>query len=482
MKTKYSDLTPEQQDAIDGLLNEQSGAIDGLPDEQSGAPDRFYSFDDTGNAHRFADNFGGIFRYDHADKAWLYWDKTRWKYDDDGAVFRAVNASVESMKKELGYYRSSGDNDAADAFSKHMKYSRSHKGKTACENECRPILPVTPAQLDRHKMAFNTLSGVLSLKSGTLNAHDPDRFITKLSPVAPSDNSDCPIWRRFLDEVFRGDTELIRYIQKAVGYSLTGRTSEQCAFFLYGTGRNGKSTFLDVISDICGDYAVNIQPETLMIKPNSSGASSDIARLRGARFVTSTEPNEGMRINEGLLKQLTGEDIVTARKLYGNEFEFRPEFKLWMATNHKPIIRGTDLGIWRRVHMIPFAATIPESRVDRQLGEKLRAEYSAILRWAVEGCLLWQSEGLDMPRSVRDAVAEYRREMDVISAFIEDRCEVRDGAHVKAGVLFAAYAEWAERFNEHKFSNTKFGVEVAKRFKKVVQRDGKYYVGISLLN
>ncbi|MDE7229849.1 MAG: hypothetical protein K2N56_05150 [Oscillospiraceae bacterium] len=471
MKTKYSDLTSEQQDAIDGLLNEQSSM-----------PDRFYSFDDTGNAHRFTDNYGEIFRYNHADKAWLYWDKTRWKYDDDGAVFRAVNASVESMKNELEYYRSNGEKDAEDAFSKHMKYSRSHKGKTACESECRPILPVTPGQLDQHKMAFNTPSGVLSLKSGKLTAHDPNWFITKLSPVEYAETPhSCPVWERFLDEVFRGDKELIRYIQKAVGYSLTGRTSEQCAFFLYGTGRNGKSTFLDVISDICGDYAVNIQPETLMIKPNSNGASSDIARLRGARFVTSTEPNEGMRINEGLLKQLTGEDIVTARKLYGNEFEFRPEFKLWMATNHKPIIRGTDLGIWRRVHMIPFSATIPESRVDKQLGEKLRAEYPAILRWAVEGSLMWQREGLDMPGAVRAAVAEYRREMDVVSAFIEDRCEVRDGAYVKASTLFAAYVEWAEKFNEHKFSNTKFGAEVAKRFKKVARTGGNYYIGISLL-
>ena len=282
MKTKYSDLTSEQQDAIDGLLNEQSA-------------DRFYSFDDTGNAHRFVDNYGGLFRYNHIDKSWLYWDKTRWKYDADGAVFRAVNVSVESMKNELKYYQSNGEKDAEDAFSKHMKYSRSHKGKTACESECRPILPVTPEQLDQHKMALNTLSGVISLKSGKLTAHDPNWLITKLSPVdiLAERDSGCPRWKKFLSEIFRGDDELIHYVQKAVGYSLTGRTDEQCAFFLYGSGNNGKSTFLDVIRDICGDYAINIQPETLMIKPNSSGANSDIARLRGARFVTSTEPNEG---------------------------------------------------------------------------------------------------------------------------------------------------------------------------------------------
>lgn len=148
-----------------------------------------------------------------------------------------------------------------------------------------------------------------------------------------------------------------------MGYSLTGSTTEQCAFFLYGTGRNGKSTFIDIIRDIFGDYAANIQPETIMVRSNQSTAiNSDIARLKGARLVTSVEPNEGVRINEGLLKQLTGDDTVTARKLYGDEFEFKPEFKLWMATNHKPVIRGTDTGIWRRIHMIPFTVQIPEER------------------------------------------------------------------------------------------------------------------------
>lgn len=348
-------------------------------------------------------------------------------------------------------------------------------------NEVMHHVPILPSQLDRYKAALNTPGGVIDLKSGALAPHDPKNYFTKITAVEYSENADCPRWTAFLDDIFGGDKDLIRYVQKAVGYSLTGATSEQCAFFLYGTGRNGKSTFIDIIRDIFGDYAANIQPETIMARSNQSTAiNSDIARLKGARLVTSVEPNEGVRINEGLLKQLTGDDTVTARKLYGDEFEFKPEFKLWMATNHKPVIRGTDTGIWRRIHMIPFTCVIPEGKVDRRLKYKLSAELTGIFRWAVEGCLLWQKEGLKMPRAVLEEVREYRREMDVISAFVEDKCTVGKGLSVKSSQLFAAYLNWAEQNNEYRMSSTKFGMELAKRFEKVKGRGCNYYSGITL--
>ena len=257
--------------------------------------------------------------------------------------------------------------------------------------------------------------------------------MTKLVPGEYDPKAACPVWKNFLDTVFAGDADLIRYVQKAVGYSLTGDTSEQCVFFLYGTGSNGKSTFLSTIRQVFGDYAANVQPETLMVKPSSSGgANSDIARLKSARFVTSTEPNEGMRLNEGLIKQLSGEDSVTARKLYSDEFEFLPEFKLWMGANHKPIIRGTDTGIWRRVHMIPFEVSISDEKKDKHLPGKLRGEIAGILNWAVEGYRLYASEGLKMPGAVAKAVAEYRHEMDSISQFLEECTE--PGGEVPANV------------------------------------------------
>ena len=217
-----------------------------------------------------------------------------------------------------------------------------------------------------------------------------------------------------------------------------------------------------------------------MVRPHTgSGANSDIARLKGARFVTSVEPSEGMKLNEGLLKQLTGGDKVTARYQYGSEFEFIPEFKLWMGTNHKPIIRGTDTGIWRRVHLIPFTVTIPEDKVDKHLSHHLRAELPGILRWAVEGCLMWQREGLKKPKVVEDAVKEYRGEMDVVAAFLDACCVVGPGRE-KTTDLYQSYIRWADENNEYKMSSRKFGQEMAKRFERTKSNGACYYNGLIL--
>lgn len=444
---------------------------------------RNYSMDDMGNALRFVDLFGDNIRYNYNDKKWLYYNKLKWCVDNDGTVERLVDIAVESMKAEMKHYieNEGADGEITKAFQKHMKSSRSNKGRDSLMKVARHHVPVLPMQLDRYKMALNTPSGVLNLKNGELSESKPEYYFTKITAVEYSKEAECPRWLQFLDEIFDGDRELIRYIQKAVGYTLSGSTAEQCVFFLYGTGRNGKSTFLDVIREVFGDYASNIQPETIMVKNNSASAiNSDIARLKGARLVTSVEPNEGVKINEGLIKQLTGDDMVTARKLYSEEFEFKPEFKLWMATNYKPIIRGTDTGIWRRIHMIPFTVAIPSEKVDKNLKYKLRAEMTGIFRWCIDGCLMWQNEGLKMPKAVLDSVREYRREMDVISAFIEDKCEL--SGSVQSSVLYACYAQWAQDNNEYCMSATKFSMEISKRFEKVKTRTGKYYNGISIFN
>ena len=442
-----------------------------------------YTMDDMGNAQRFVDLFGDQIRYCYTDKKWLWYDSRKWCYDNEGMRERMADRAIEAMKAEAKFYIQADEEnggDMAKAFEKHMKKSRFYNSRISMLNMVQHHVPVLPFQLDRYKMVLNTPSGVLNLKSGELKEHKPEYYLTKITPVEFSENAECPKWLEFLNEIFDGDKDLIRYIQKAVGYTLTGSTAEQCAFFLYGTGKNGKSTFLDIIRDVFGDYAANIQPETIMVKSNTGGnANSDIARLKGARLVTSVEPNEGVRINEGLLKQLTGDDPVTARKLYSEEFEFKPEFKLWIATNHKPIIRGTDTGIWRRIHMIPFTVQIPEEKVDKNLKHKLKAEMTGIFKWCVDGCLMWQREGLKMPKAVLDSVREYRREMDVISAFIEDKCQI--GGSVQSSVLYAAYSSWAEENNEYRMSATKFGLEIAKRFEKIKGRT-IHYNGISLFS
>lgn len=444
-------------------------------------PPKRYTFDDTGNAQRLIDAYPGVLRYCFPDKEWLYYDTRKWRRDETGVIRRRADEVIEHMGGQLQVYLDHASPEAAPEvekqFHKHVRASRSNRAKTAMIQEAQHRAPILPAELDRHVDKLNTPNGVLDLKTGVLEAHDPALLLSKMTHVEYLDKMECPLWRAFLDDIFDHDGALIAYVQTAVGYSLTGHTSEQCAFFCYGAGRNGKSTFLDTLSAILGDYAVNIQPDTLMVRP-AGAVNSDIARLKGARFVTSTEPNEGVRLNEGLVKQLTGGDRVTARRLYREEFEFTPEFKLWMATNHKPIIRGTDVGIWRRIHLIPFTVQIPEDRVDKTLKYTLRREAPAILSWAVEGCRRWRAHGLQPPAAVVAATRAYRNEMDVVELFLQE-CTAQ-GGEAGASDLFKAYLQWAEENNEYKMSGTRFGKEVSGRCPKRHGKHGWIYVGLSL--
>ena len=435
-----------------------------------------YAYDDTGNADRFVDRFVNRVKYSYIDKGWYFYNGKKWEFDLQGQVKSLTEEVIQNMKVELAYCE---NEDEEKQFFKHLKYTRNNKGKTNMLKESEHRLSILPDEFDRKKDVFNCMNGVVSLRNGELSNHSYEQYLSKISYVEYTDNIDCPMWIEFLNQIFGHDQELIDYIQKAVGYSMSGSTKEQCVFFCYGNGRNGKSTFLDIISAIMGDYATNIQPETIMVQNRQSGANSDIARLKGARFVTTVEPNEGARINEGLLKQLTGGDIVTARHLYGREFEFEPEFKLWMSTNHKPIIRGRDLGIWRRMHLIPFTVQIPDEKVDKNLKYKLKKELTGILNWAVEGAIKWQREGLEMPKAVKEAVKEYQSEMDVISAFL-DECTERGPGEIKASELYKAYTHWADENNEYKMSNTRFGKEIGLRFQRIKRRDAYYFQGIRL--
>ena len=442
---------------------------------------KMYRFDDTGNAERMFDAFGDILRYCYTDKKWLYYADGKWNYDNIGYHRRIADTVAVMLENDFPLYE--GDEKLEKAFHKHLKKTRDYSGKTNMLREYEHYSPVIPRMLDRNKSIIGCKNGILDLKDGKLYPHDKNAFITKQVPLNYNPEAPEPkLWLSFLNDIFGGNTELIHYIQKCVGYSLTGSTVEQCIFFLHGTGGNGKSVFLDIIRYIMGDYATNIQPQTIMTSQRTGNApNGDIARLKGARFVTSVEPNEGVFLDEGLVKQLTGDDMVTARKMFGEEFEFKPEFKIWMATNHKPRIRGTDDGIWRRIHLIPFEVKIPEEKKDKNLKYKLVKEAESVFKWAVEGCLLWRSEGLSKPKSVSDATNEYRREMDIISAFIEDCCTVGSG-QTKALDLYVAYIDWAETNNEYKMPNTKFGLEMAKRFEKIKNRSGAFYQGILMKN
>ena len=266
---------------------------------------------------------------------------------------------------------------------------------------------------------LNVRNGTIDVGTGEFREHRQENMITKIANVDYDPQADCPVWKQFVREIMGCKGDLIHFLQTAAGWALSRDTSEQTMFILYGTGANGKSTFLNTIMHLLGDYAIATFTETFMRK-NGDQNTNDVARLRGTRFVTTTEAEQGRRLSEPIIKQITGNDRMTARFLYGEYFNFVPTCKIFLATNHKPVIKGTDHGIWRRIKLIPFTTRILDEKQDKRLDEKLKAEASGILNWLLEGTYRWRKERLRVPAAILHATDEYRGEMDVIGNFLKE--------------------------------------------------------------
>jgi len=351
--------------------------------------------------------------------------------------------------------------------------------------QSEPGIPVQPEDLDGDRWLLNCPNGTLDLRTGIPRPHRQADLLTKCLPVAYDPHAACPTWERFFWRIMGGttrdeDTEdmtagalenrqaadqrakrLIGFLQRAIGYSLTGETREQCLFVLHGSGANGKSTCLEVLQTLLGDYAQSTPSASLLAKDRHDGIPNDIARLRGARLVTAVEIGQGRRLNEELMKRLTGQDTMTARFLHAEFFDFRAEFKLFIACNHLPTITGTDHAIWRRIRLIPFTVTIPETEQDKDLPAKLQAELPGILRWAVEGCLAWQREGLGTPEEVIEATKDYRASMDVFEGFLADECYRLPGAQAKASELYDSYERWCNANDVEALNKRAFGMRLS---------------------
>lgn len=470
---------------------------------------KYYTVDDTGNGEWFVDVYQDKVKYNCTDSAWYIYDGKRWREDTTKEINRLADEftlevkatlmnRLEDMIKEK--YDLSGITDPKEkqkmeiernkvieeqrqAIAKRVKKIRNVTGKKAflTEAQSKKEVPVTTTDFDEDIMTLNLQNGVMNLNTGELTSHSPNMLLSKICNASYDESAKCPQWLEFLSVIFNGDRELIEYVQKIVGYILTGSTKEQCLFFFYGDGSNGKSVFVDTIAYILGDYVFNIQADSLMTKmyANSSGPSDDIARLVNARLVTSSEPNEGSRLDEGLIKQLTGGDKVTARRLRANFFDYVPKFKICISTNHKPYIRGLDTGIWRRLKIVPFTAYIPPEKQDKNLKSKLLAEKDGILMWALEGLKKYQAVGLDMPQAVKEATEEYKVEMDILGQFLEEAMEESKEDRVNSSCLYQNYCEWADKNNVYKMTLTKFGLEVSKRYNKVKSNGLIYYEGIT---
>lgn len=448
---------------------------------------KHFSYDDTGNSGRFMRAFGERVKYSYNNKKWYYYSGKVWVVDDLGKVYEMADMIANSIGKEPIFVADENDEKAIEtaekALKKHQKYTRSVSGKRNMLVDTQHQVSIGTDAFDRDPYLFNTTSGYIDLNNGYLMEHQPSKMMSRMSYSEYNPQSKSPLWDQFLFDIFEGNVELIQYLKRAIGYSMSADTSEQVMFFLLGDGQNGKSVFVNIIEDVMGTYATNIQPSTLMAKNNRDGssASPDIARLKGARFVATSEPNKGMKLDEGIVKQMTGDDKITARFLNAEFFEFNPEFKIWMTTNHKPIIQGTDNGIWRRIVIIPFNHIIPKDKVDKKLTSKLKGELSGVLNWCIEGYLEWREIGLQEPDIIKIQREDYRDEMDIVRRFINETCEINSNQEESASSLWQAFKSWSKENNEWDgMSNKKFGAELTKRFEKRKSQGRIIYAGLSL--
>ena len=427
----------------------------------SGQPARL---DDTANAERFVTQHGNDVRYDHSGRQWYIWTGTHWRRDDDGGIQRLAKMTARAIYEEAAAAAKAGLDGAAAELSKWARHSAAEPRRNAMLNLARAEKPiaVTHDCFNRHDLLVNVQNGTIDLATGQQYPHDRGDLLTYVLPVDYDPAAVCPTWIHFLWRITNDDDDLVSFLARAVAYTLTGQTAEQCLFFLYGRGANGKSTFIETVMTLMGDLGHKARAQILM-QDEHGRVPNEVAALAGKRLVVASELADGGRLNEGLIKDLTGGDTMSARFLYGEPFTFKPTFKLWLYGNHKPPIHGTDDGIWRRVRLIPFEVQIPEGERDTTLPAKLRAELPGILSWALRGWQDYQQDGLPTPAAVRAATASYRSESDVLGKFLDDRCDLADGMTAEAGKLYTAYTEWATENGVRAQSNVRFAKALTER-------------------
>jgi putative DNA primase/helicase len=382
----------------------------------------------------------------------------RWTfYRDDAGVWR-MDETLEHMTRARAFLRDVADSlgpefdgpakalRKADTVAKVVSLARSNPAQVA-----------TVGQWDADPWVLGTPGGVVDLRTGELRPSRPDDYITKSTAVAPApEGTPTPLWSAFLDRITDGDRALQTYKQRLAGYALTGTIREHVFAFGHGTGANGKGVELNTYNAIWGDYALTIPTEMLMVS-NTDRHPTELARLRGVRLAIGSETEQGKRWAEARIKSLTGGDPVAARFMRQDYFEFEPQFKLYVVGNHRPSLRGVDEAMRRRLHLVPYTVTIPEGERDPELSDRLEAEWPAILRWAIDGCLAWQREGLNPPAIVRAATDEYLEGEDAVALWLEDSADLDPNAWEPAGSLFASWKRWTDRTGEFAGTQKRFG-------------------------
>lgn len=410
------------------------------------------AFSDESLALVFADRHVNDLRYVAAWGKWLSWTGTHWRFDETLEAFDRARAICREVATECNKPNIANGIASAKTVAAVERLAKSDRR-----------LAATIDQWDADPWLLNSPGGVVDLRTGDMRPAQPDDHFTKITAVEPDADGYCPLFLAFLDKIAGGDQDLIAYLRRVFGYALTGDTREHALFFAYGTGANGKSVLLSTISGILGDYHKAAPIETFTAS-NTDRHPTDLAGLRGARLVTAIETEEGRRWAESRIKTLTGGDVVSARFMRQDFFEYRPQFKLCIAGNHKPGLRSVDEAIRRRFHLIPFGVTVPPEERDLALTEKLKDEWPGIVRWAINGCLEWQDiKGLHPPAAVRQATAAYLEAEDAIAAWIDEKCERDPQAWEPLSDLFSSWSGWAERAGEHVGGSKRFAQALESR-------------------
>lgn len=433
---------------------------------------------DTGNAQRLADREAGRFKFVYTDNKWRRWDGSVWTVDN-GSIMRAAIDTVRSIPAELGNIATDSERNEIFKWYKMSQSEQRLKSMINIASMSEMVLKCGRDEFDRNKEIFNCANGIINLRTGELMPHDSREMCSKISPYAYNPDAECPKFDMFLKRVFDGDDEMINFVQRMVGYSLTGLTTEQKMFVLWGNGANGKSTLIEVILGLCGQYGRVGDPNMLLATVNERH-TAELAVLQGARMVSCNETDYNRSLAEARVKDITGGSTISARLMGGNPFDFKPQFKIWLASNYRPRIRGRDGGIWRRMCLIPFNVEIPpHERVQGLSDTLLYDEGEGILAWAVRGAKAWFESGLQIPRSVDEATEGYRNSEDGFLQFIEATF-VRDStAAVSASEARDAYNEWCQLNGEPKPNMSVFKRMMEDEgFKSKRKNAGNVYLGL----